>query len=227
MRKFTNHVTSICRHPHPRPENAEKFQGLNNRADRQFWVWFLYFLVSAALAGWPTKPRDQSSTASHVYPTTLCLAPGALLCDRFRRRRPFATDQMSNRVIERALEAMRQLNRENGSGRGQAAGTSATSGWGRTTSQKPKNKQMSGSGVIPTRPLGSPALKAPKRSRLPAAAVKEMRLVCCACAWQSARLGPRLAAAVAVVACRCGVLCCCFGMGSQRPLLRMALYPAL
>ncbi|CAN0325432.1 unnamed protein product, partial [Hapterophycus canaliculatus] len=50
-------------------------------------------------------------------------------------------DATIRHVIERALEAMRQLNGEDKSGGGHAASPSAPSGWERTTQQKQKNKQ--------------------------------------------------------------------------------------
>eukprot|EP00903_Cladosiphon_okamuranus_P007131 g6928.t1 len=75
------------------------------------------------------------------------------------------------RVIERAIEAMRELN-----GRNQTRGASSApikavlSGW-----DKPKKKKGKRPAAVAARPVSSPAKKSPKRSRLPAAAVKEMR----------------------------------------------------
>lgn len=75
------------------------------------------------------------------------------------------------RVIERALEAMRELNGRN-EARGASAASSVLSGW-----DKPKKKKEKRPAAVAARPQGSPTNKPPKRSRLPAAAVKEMRLV--------------------------------------------------
>eukprot|EP00752_Nemacystus_decipiens_P011080 g9844.t1 len=75
------------------------------------------------------------------------------------------------RVIERALEAMRELNGRKETQVASAAATPAPSGWG-----KPKKKKKEKvPAAVAAGPGGSPANKPPKRSRLPAAAVKEMR----------------------------------------------------
>lgn len=66
---------------------------------------------------------------------------------------------------------MRELNGRNET-RAANAALDAPSGW-----DKPKKKKEKLPAAVAARPLGSPANKPPKRSRLPAAAVKEMRLV--------------------------------------------------
>lgn len=69
---------------------------------------------------------------------------------------------------------MRDLN-----GRNETRVPSAAAAAAPSRSVKPKKKKKKGKlpAAVPARPLGSPANKPPKRSRLPAAAVKEMRSV--------------------------------------------------
>lgn len=70
---------------------------------------------------------------------------------------------------------MRELNGRNETRGASAAIAAATavSGWDKPKKKKEKRPAV----VVAARPLGSPTIKPAKRSRLPAAAVKEMRLV--------------------------------------------------
>lgn len=85
-------------------------------------------------------------------------------------------------MLERALEAMRELNGRNDPGKATAVDASTPSEVG-----KPKRRDPKRAGAAPVRPVrpedSSAVAKPPKRSRLPAAAVKDMRLVSPQPAW--------------------------------------------